>query len=148
MPVESPPKRPKAPTPTVLSLRYLRAAGYRVSIAEHWSEHARRRIDLFGFVDLVAVGLEELLLVQTTTRHNLPARLHKITSELETVKRKVKGELIEVEQANPRRITAYELLRVPGVSIHVHGWPKGERKRPVIHELQLADLEPELKLPF
>jgi hypothetical protein len=118
-----------------------------VAISEHWSEHARRRIDLFGFVDLVAVGNGELIMVQTTTRHNLTGRLHKICDRLETVKRKVDGVLLPVTRDNTRRLVALELLAA-GVLIHVHGWPRGERKRPVIHELQHADLEPDQELPF
>ena len=100
-------------SPTQLSLRYLRKSGYTCSIAEHWSEHARRRIDLFGFVDLVAAGHSELLFIQVTSRSNVSSRVAKI-------------------MADPCLSRAIELARVPGVSILVHGWDKRDPVRPAI----------------
>ena len=119
-------------SPTKLSLRYLRASGYLADVSEHWiqfpgMEHGRRR-DLFGFIDVVAVGHGELLLVQVTSRSNLMSRVSKIRDEC----------------AAP----AQALLSVPGVTLCVHGWPKGERKRPTIYTISTSDLELEQQLPF
>ena len=119
-------------SPTQLSLRYLRRSGYNCAVSEYWFQppgaaHGRRK-DLYGFVDVCAAGHGELLLVQTTSRSNLMARVRKITDDC--------------------RSQALELLAVPGVSIHVHGWPPGERKRPVIYTLSMADFEHDQELPF
>lgn len=64
-------------SPTQRSLKYLRASGYAVGIVERWIERARKRIDLFGFIDLVAVRGDETLGVQTTSGQNLAARIAK-----------------------------------------------------------------------
>lgn len=65
-------------SPTERSLKYLRDAGYTVAKAEHWNPFARRRVDLFGFIDLVAIRPGETLAVQTTSRSNVAARRRKI----------------------------------------------------------------------
>ena len=119
-------------SPTQLSMRYLRAAGYVVDKAEYWfqapgMEHGRRR-DLFGFVDVVAAGHGELQLVQVTTRSNLMGRVAKIRNEC--------------------LAAASVLLQIDSVVVCVHGWPKGETKRPVIYQLTAADLELDQELPF
>lgn len=86
-------------SPTVRSLRLLRARGYLCKIVEHWNAHAKIRQDLWG-CDILAVKLGEApLLVQTTTRSNQSARLNKL-------------------KALPS--TAW-LLKC-GWQIHVHGW--------------------------
>lgn len=119
-------------SPTQLSLRYLRSAGYSVAKAEYWFQapgmkHGRRR-DLFGFIDVCAAGHGELLLVQVTSRSNVSGRVRKITGEC----------------AEP----AWQLLHVPGVHLHVHGWPAGETKRPFIYALSTSDFDQVEQLPF
>ena len=49
-----------------------------VQVVEHWNPHARIRQDLFGFIDILAVGPEGVLGVQTTSRGNMSARRAKI----------------------------------------------------------------------
>jgi hypothetical protein len=76
----SPQKRKTAgASPMKRSLRLLREEGFTVAIAEHWNAHARRRVDLFGFADLVAVRADQAgaLAVQATTSSNASARLRK-----------------------------------------------------------------------
>ena len=68
-------------TPTQRSLKYLRKRGWRVAVTEHWNAFAHVRQDLFGFGDLLAVyPTEKPMLVQTTTRGNMQARIEKILS--------------------------------------------------------------------
>ena len=45
-------------SPTELSLRWLRADDRftLVQVVEHWTPHARIRQDLFGIVDILAIG--------------------------------------------------------------------------------------------
>ena len=49
----------------------LRDQGYKVWITEHWNPWARIRQDLFGCIDLLAIGNGETLAVQTTSRSNV-----------------------------------------------------------------------------
>ena len=88
-------------SPTQRSLKYLRELGYQVWIVEHWNHYARKRQDLFGCIDLLAIGNGETLAVQTTSRGNVAARQKKI----------VENEYYP------------EMVR-SGWKVHVHGWGK------------------------
>lgn len=89
-------------TPTQLTLRHLREQGWPlVEVVEKWNPHARIRQDLFGFVDVLAVGPDGVLAVQTTSAGNVAARIRKI-AEHENV----------------------GAVRDAGVAIRVHGWRK------------------------
>lgn len=90
-------------SPTQRSLKHLRDNGYQVEIVEHWSPWAKRRNDLWGFVDLLAINREtgDILAVQTTSGTNVSARVKKITDH-----------------------ENLPLLRKANISIHVHGWSK------------------------
>lgn len=65
-------------SPTVRSLEKLRAEGYLCQIVERWNPYARIRQDLFGIGDILAIREGETLLVQTTSRGNVAARVTKI----------------------------------------------------------------------
>ncbi len=44
-------------SPTQRTLKYLREEmNYTAQVVERWNMHARKRIDLFGVIDVVAVG--------------------------------------------------------------------------------------------
>ena len=99
-------------TPTELTLRQLRADGWPlVQVVEVWNPHARIRQDLFGLVDVLAVGPQGTLAVQTTSRANVSARVRKI--------------------ADSPTIAA---IREAGWTVLVHGWeqPGGPRTRWVL----------------
>jgi hypothetical protein len=70
-------KRGAAVSPTQRTLAHLRKDGWRVQVVEHWNHFARRRIDLFGVIDLVAVRPGETLGVQATSGANVSARVSK-----------------------------------------------------------------------
>lgn len=61
-------------SPTQRSLRYLRENGYEAQVVERWNQFAGIRQDLFGCIDIVAVGNGEILGVQATSASNLSAR--------------------------------------------------------------------------
>jgi len=88
-------------SPTQRSLALMRERGYRVAIVEHWNPYARRRVDMFGILDLVAIGNGETVGIQTTSGSNVAARLTKIA---------------EAE------VTPW--LREAGWKIVCHGWRK------------------------
>ena len=67
-------------SPTQRTLEHLRKEGWPlVQVVERWNQFAKRRIDLFGFVDVVAFHPERgWLLVQATSGSNSCARIKKI----------------------------------------------------------------------
>ncbi len=93
-------------TPTQLSLRELRKQGYLVEVTEHWNPFARKRKDLFDFIDLIAVKEGVILGVQTTTASNMNARIKKIK-----------------EHPN------YPLVKASGIQVIVEGWKKNKSNR-------------------
>lgn len=98
-------------SPTERSLKHLRAEGWAVHKTEAWNPWARRRVDAFGWGDLLACHpVHGIALVQTTTTANLSARL-----------KKAKG------------LGALVSWSVAGGKLIAHGWakrgPRGERKR-------------------
>lgn len=52
--------------------------GYRCWIVERWDSYARKRVDLFHCIDVLAIGNGETVGIQTTTRSNMWARRKKI----------------------------------------------------------------------
>lgn len=68
-----------ATSPTQLSKKRLEADGYTVAIVEHWNGFVRKRFDLFGFIDLLAIRKGETLAIQTTSYSNVSARVKKIS---------------------------------------------------------------------
>ena len=91
-----------ATSPTQLSLKKIREEGYAVvQVVEYWNAFARRRIDLYGFIDILAIKDGHVLAVQTTTVGNMGARIKKIANH---------ENVGEVRKAN--------------WTIHVHGWHK------------------------
>lgn len=88
-------------SPTQRSLKYLRDQGYKCWVVEHWNSFTRKRQDLFGCLDILAVGNGETIGIQTTSRSNVSSRVKKI----------------EENEYYP------ELIR-SGWKVHVHGWGK------------------------
>ncbi len=93
-------------TPTQRSLAHLKDAGYRAAVVEKWNPHARIRQDLFGCIDILAVGNGETIAVQTTSGSNVAARVKKIAEN----------------EALPD-------IRAAGWKIFVHGWRKAANGR-------------------
>lgn len=88
-------------SPTQRTLKHLRDAGYPlVQVVERWNPHARIRQDLFGIIDVVAVG-EDIVGVQATSASNVSKRIAKITES-----------------------PALPILRKAGIRVLVHGWRK------------------------
>jgi hypothetical protein len=93
-------------SPTSRSLAQIRERGYQTWIVEYWNNFSRKRVDLFGIFDILAVGNGETLAVQTTSRTNMSARAKKI--------------------ADSEYIGA---CREAGWRIEIHGWFKNEKTR-------------------
>lgn len=65
-------------SPTQRTLAYLRERGYQPAVVEKWNAHARIRQDLFGIIDVVAVGHCVTLGVQACNVTDVAARVAKI----------------------------------------------------------------------
>jgi hypothetical protein len=59
-------------------LKALRDLGYVAQVVEHYDSYTRRRYDLFGVIDILAVGNGETVAVQVTSRGNMSSRRRKI----------------------------------------------------------------------
>lgn len=93
-------------SPTQRSLKNLRDGGYQAQVVEHWNPFAKVRQDLFGFIDIVAVGNSQTIGVQTTSYSNMSARVKKIL-------------------ASP----VLPELKAAGWKIICHGWKKNKSNR-------------------
>jgi hypothetical protein len=122
-----------ATSPTQRSLAVLRARAYTCEIVEHWNAFVGIRQDLFGFIDIVALG-GGFLAVQTTSGSNVAARVSKITArEVEKVDKKTGAKSLV---PNKVRASAIAWLKSGG-EIHVHGWAKrGARGKPKVWTLR------------
>lgn len=102
-------------SPTQRSLKELRGRGYPlVQVVEKWNPHARVRQDLYGIIDVLAVG-EDIVAVQTTSGTHVTERVAKITES-----------------------DALPVLRKAGIRVLVHGWRKNSKGRWVLREIDVS----------
>jgi hypothetical protein len=102
-------------SPTSRTLDHLREAGYPlVQVVEKWIPQARKRKDLYGIIDVLAVSETSIVGVQSTSASNVAARVAKI----------------EDSEALP-------ILRKAGIRVVVHGWRKS-KGRWVVREVDLS----------
>ena len=86
-------------SPTSRSLQELKERGYTPWIVESYNYFSRKRTDLFGFIDILAIKGDKTLAVQTTSRGNVQTRVKKIKTN-----------------------DNYELVKGAGWLIEAHGW--------------------------
>lgn len=75
-------------SPTQRSLALLRKEGFVAQVVEKYNPYARVRVDLFGFIDIVAIkkecgkcaGINGVVGVQTTSAAHIMERVRKILS--------------------------------------------------------------------
>jgi hypothetical protein len=97
-----PPRKPKNRfSPTERTLKALREKGYTCFIVEHWNSFIKCRQDLFGFVDILALGTDEVIGIQACARGDVSKRVDKI--------------------ANHKNVGP---VRKAGIRIEVHGWER------------------------
>lgn len=89
-------------SPTQRSLRVLREQGKIYQVVEHWNPFSRRRIDLFGIIDILAIGEWGTLGIQATAGSSHAARREKLL-------------------AHPKTAT---WLSHPGRSLEIWSWSK------------------------
>lgn len=100
-------------TLTLRSRKLLESQGYTVATVEHYNAYTKRKHDLYGCIDLLAIGNGETLAIQVTSKSNMSARIHKI------------------EDA----IALPEMLRSKWRVI-VHGWVKNKSNRYELKEFE------------
>jgi hypothetical protein len=100
-------------TPSQRTIRQLKDQGYTVANVETYNFFTKRRHDLFGVIDILAIGNGETLAVQVTSKSNMSARIRKI----------------EDSEALP------EMLR-SGWRVIVHGWFRGSNGRYQLKEME------------
>lgn len=99
-------------SPTQRTLKKLRDEGYRAEVVEKWIPQARRRKDLFGFIDVLAVGHGKTVGVQSTTSAHLAERVAKCSAS-----------------------EALSDVHDSGWVILCHGWRKNSKNRWVCKEV-------------
>lgn len=65
-------------SPTQRTLAVLRDQGYIAEVVERWNQFSKTRKDLFGIIDVLAIGNGETVAVQTTSASNISKRMHKM----------------------------------------------------------------------
>lgn len=90
-------------TPRPLAL--IRDRCYTATVVERWNPFARVCQDLFGFVDVLAVGHRHTVAVQTTSYLNMSSRVRKIYDS-----------------------AALPVLMAAGWQVAIHGWRKCGRR--------------------
>ncbi len=99
------------------SLDWLRAQHWQCRVVEINTNYGRK-VDLWGFGDILALRQGETLLVQTTTYGNRLARVAKI-------------------QAIPE----FRLVRLAGWQVHVHGWRDNDDAAQGLEVIDMANLD-------
>lgn len=69
-------------SPTARTLTWLRKQGLKAGVVEKWIPQTKQRLDLFGFIDIVAIGKvsDGCIGVQATSASHVAARRTKILS--------------------------------------------------------------------
>ena len=103
-------------TPTQRSLKHLRDQGHLAEVVERWIPQARKRHDLWGFVDILSLSPEgEVVGVQATSLSNVSARVRKITEH--------------------ENIAA---VRKAGVRVLVFGWGRDAKGKVMLREVDVS----------
>ena len=96
------------PLPNTLTLRELERRGYMANLVETRIPGARITRDLFGCIDVLAIGPAGTVAVQATSLSNIASRIRKVTDS-----------------------PALPAMRDAGWTVLVWGWRGGELRREV-----------------
>lgn len=102
-------------SPTQRSLAELRKRGYLAQVVEKWIAAVKRRQDLYGFIDILAIRDDEILGVQATSGDHVAERVAKI--------------------AEHEHVGA---VRKAGIRIAVWGWRKNAAGRWQLREVDCS----------
>jgi hypothetical protein len=102
-------------SPTQRSLKVLRQRGLLADVVERWIPRVNKRKDLYGFIDILAIGEGRIVGVQATSASNMASRISKI--------------------ANHPNLGA---VRGAGIEIWVYGWRKNSKGLWVLREVNCS----------
>ena len=102
-------------SPTQRTLMEMRKRGYFCAVVEKWNHITSQRVDLFGFIDVLCLGENEIIGIQATSASNVAARITKITDH--------------------ENVAA---VRKAGIRILVHGWKQNDKGRYEVREVDLS----------
>jgi len=112
-------------SPTQHSLAHYRKLGYTCQVVEHFNSFSHRRVDLFGYIDIVAIkdGETGVLGIQTTSKANMGARILKVKQEPIAKIWLAGGNRIYVDGWQKNKVGRYELTQyeVTPENIFVNG---------------------------
>lgn len=74
-------KKKSSTSPTKRTLDLCRKHGWTVQVVERWCSFSRKRVDLFGVVDVVAMDGKNVIGIQSTSGSNFSSRMTKILAE-------------------------------------------------------------------
>lgn len=100
-------------TLTLRSRKLYEDQGYTVATVEYFNAFTKRKHDLFGCIDLLAIGNGETIAIQVTSKSNMSSRIHKIEDN---------PALVEMIRSNWRVV--------------VHGWAKNKSGRFEVKEFE------------
>lgn len=92
-------------SPTQRSIKHLKEQGLRPWVVEYWNPFAKRRIDLYNCIDIIAIGEGKTWAVQTTSTPNISARIKKLQES-----------------------EYFPIMENVGWKVVVHGWAKKKNK--------------------
>ena len=136
-------------SPTERTLRHLRRSGYVCQVTEVWIEHRwappgangkrpGNRRDLFGFVDVLAVGHGQTLAVQCTSVSNMSGHYRKLLGQEPITEADPKKREKAIARAADRRRAVKECID-SGWTVVIWGFDKG-MKAPKIRYVNESDL--------
>jgi len=73
-------------TLTLRTTKLLRDQGYTVATVEYYNYFTKRKHDLFGCIDLLAIGNGETLAIQVTSKSNMSARIKRSRTTMRCLK--------------------------------------------------------------
>lgn len=102
-------------SPTQRTLAEMRKRGYCAEVTERYLHVIKRRKDLYGFIDILAVKKGEIVGIQACSATDISKRVDKI--------------------ANHENVG---IVRSSGMKLLVHGWRKNSKGRWVLREVDVS----------
>lgn len=107
---------------SALSVDELRKRGYTAEVVERYNAHTRRRHDLFGFIDILAIHPEHgFLAIQATSGQHGASHVHKI---MDPDRAKTDKERAAAE----KRVAAAETWLAAGGKLEIWAWRRVQEK--------------------
>lgn len=139
-------------SPTEKTLKHLRRSGYVAAVTEVWIQHQwakprpdgsipGNRRDLFGYVDVLAVGNGETIAAQCCAVSGISGHYRKILGQESVPGRANEKEAKRIVAANYDRRLAVKECLAAGWTIAIYAWDDDKHKKiPKIRYIDATDL--------